>query len=83
MLKAVFWDMSPFRSCVIPCFGGTYRFHLHGRKIRARATSVSRWLQSALRYSETSVCTRPTRRHIPEDGILHSHLREELRSYKY
>jgi hypothetical protein len=47
---------------------------------------MSRWLQSAagssltdfftlkmeaIRSSETSVHTRSTRRHIPEDGILH------------
>jgi hypothetical protein len=25
---------------------------------------------------------RSTRRHIPEDGILHSHRRENLKSYK-
>jgi hypothetical protein len=31
--------------------------------------------------SETSVHTRSKRRHIPEDGILHSHRRENLKSY--
>jgi hypothetical protein len=35
----------------------------------------------AIRSSETSVHTRSTRRHIPEDGILHSHRRENLKSY--
>jgi hypothetical protein len=34
----------------------------------------------AIRSSETSVHTRSTRRHIPEDGILHSHRRENLKS---
>jgi hypothetical protein len=33
------------------------------------------------RSSETSVHTRSTRRHIPEDGILHSHRHENLKSY--
>jgi hypothetical protein len=32
------------------------------------------------RSFETSVLTRPTRRHIPEDGNLHSHRRENLKS---
>jgi hypothetical protein len=31
--------------------------------------------------SETTVLTRTTRRHIPEDGILHSRRRENLKSY--
>jgi hypothetical protein len=34
-------------------------------------------------YSETSVHTRSTRRHVPEDGILYSHLCENLRVYKF
>jgi hypothetical protein len=81
-------------------FGGTYRLHLQGRKIRERETSVSRWLQTAtcsrwflsdfftlkmeaIRSFETSVHTGSTRCHIPEDGILHSHRRESLKSYNY
>jgi hypothetical protein len=35
----------------------------------------------AIRSSETSVYIKPTRYHIPEDGILHSHRCENLRSY--
>jgi hypothetical protein len=34
-----------------------------------------------LRSSKMSVLTRVTRRYIPENGILHSHSRENLKSY--
>jgi hypothetical protein len=33
--------------------------------------------------SETSVLTRATRRNNPEDTFLHSHRRENLKSYTY
>jgi hypothetical protein len=34
------------------------------------------------RSSETSIHTKYAWRNIPEDGILHSHRRENLKSYK-
>jgi hypothetical protein len=39
-------------------------------------------MTDAIRSSETSVLTRATRRDILEDGNLHSHRRDNLKSYK-
>jgi hypothetical protein len=48
MKNAVFWDVSSCSSCVNRHFGGTYRLHRQGIKIRERGTSVSMWLQTEL-----------------------------------
>jgi hypothetical protein len=45
-------------------------------------TDSSTLEMEAIYSSETSVHTRSTRRHFPEDGILHSHHCENLKSYK-
>jgi hypothetical protein len=38
-------------------------------------------MMEAIRSSETSVLTAATRHHIPDDGTLHSHRGEHLKSY--
>jgi hypothetical protein len=84
--NAVFCDVAPCKSCVNRRFGGKYHLHLQGREIRERRTSVSSLQPPAhagssladfstlkmevIRCSETSVHTRSTRRHIPEDSFL-------------
>jgi hypothetical protein len=51
MKNVVFWDVALCRLCVNRRFGGKYRLHLQGRKIRERRTSVSRWMQTELSLS--------------------------------
>jgi hypothetical protein len=43
--------------------------------------NFSTLMVETIRPSETSVLIRVTRHHIPEDGILHSHRSENLKSY--
>jgi hypothetical protein len=38
-------------------------------------------MMEAIRSAEPSILIRATRRYIPEDGILHNHRRENLKSY--
>jgi hypothetical protein len=46
--NAVFWDVAPCRSCVNRRFGGTYRLHLHGRKLLTLVILPWRWRRYVL-----------------------------------
>jgi hypothetical protein len=46
-------------------------------------TSNRRTLRRKTMFSEPPVLIRATRSNIPEDSILHSHRRENLKSYIY
>jgi hypothetical protein len=54
------------------------------RRVALVTTDVSSELSAPLHQgennSETSVLTRATLRNVPEDAILHSHRRENLKS---
>jgi hypothetical protein len=43
---------------------------------------LSTMMMEAMNFSEKSVLTRATQRHIPDDGILHSDYRESLKPHE-
>jgi hypothetical protein len=69
--NTVFWDEAPCSSSVKRLNDSIFR-------VEKSASEEPAWTDGS---SEMSVHTRSTRGHIPEDGILHSHHRENLRPY--
>jgi hypothetical protein len=72
--NAVFWDMTSRGSGKNRRFERTYRVEHQGELLVIADVPSSSILVTLMmveiRFSETSVDTRATRKHIPEDGIL-------------
>jgi hypothetical protein len=89
MKNVFFWDVALCRYCVNRRFEGTYRLHLQTADWQppvhagSSLADFSTLKMESIRSSRTSVYTISTRPHIPKDGILHSHHREDLISYKF
>jgi hypothetical protein len=65
--------MTPCGSCKNWRFRGMYHLRHQGGKNKRARNKISKEL----------VLTRVTWCHIPEDGVLHSHCHENLKSYMY
>jgi hypothetical protein len=78
--NGVFWDVTPRGSFKNRRFGGTKRASVASYGYVPSSPILVTLMMEALSSSETSVFTTVTQRNIPEDGILHSHCRENLES---
>jgi hypothetical protein len=76
MQNVVFWEVPPCGSCRNRRFGLTYRLHLQSENNQRNNNTFTLKIE-AICSSETLDYTRTTRRHIPKDGILHSHRSEK------
>jgi hypothetical protein len=71
--------MSFIEECrLLGCYGV---WLLATANVVAKSLILFTMMTEATRSPETSVLTRATRRNIPKDDILHSHRRQNLKSY--
>jgi hypothetical protein len=87
MNNAVFWDMTPRGCCKNRRSSVTYRIICRVLQLLIIAKvlsspSLATLMIQAKRSSETLVLTKATCPNIQQDGILHSHRRERLKSYE-
>jgi hypothetical protein len=75
--NAVFWDVTPRDSVV-----SVFRLVVTANVVPSALIIVT-LMMGAIYSSETSILTRATWRNIPEDSILHSYRRENLKSYNF
>jgi hypothetical protein len=84
MKSSIFWDITPCSPLKADrLFGGIYRLHLQQAFTLVSYLAYSSTLKmEAICSSEISVgFQRTTRRYLPEDGTLHNHRCENLKSY--
>jgi hypothetical protein len=94
--NTVFWDVMLCGSCKYCLFRGTCRLRhqceqivflrsvlrlLVTAKVVPNSRKLFNLMMKVILSSETSVLTRATLRNIPEDGVFHSHRRENFKSY--
>jgi hypothetical protein len=83
MKNATFWHIKtqflPQRKHIV-FLRSVRRLPVTANDVRSSSTLVT-LMMKGLSFSETSVLTRATQRNIPEDAILYSHRRENLKFY--